>query len=96
VLRLKDAYVGRIDVYCGLEWDLLSETPSEEYDYLIGSIHHIPLEGIVINVDESPEATWRYLGEQFGGNTDAAAKMYFAQYAVLAAMEEGTSSGIST
>lgn len=88
VRRLKDAYAGRIDVYCGLEWDLLSETPSDDYDYIIGSIHHIPIEGMVINVDHSADATWRYLGECFGGNTDAAAKVYFAQYAVLAAMEQ--------
>mgnify|MGYP001183478611 CR=1 FL=1 len=88
VQRLKKAYAGQIDVYCGLEWDLLSEMPSAEYDYIIGSIHHIPIAGSVINVDHSPEATWRYLGEQFGGNADAAAKMYFAQYAVLAAIEK--------
>lgn len=86
VRRLKAAYAGRIDVYCGLEWDLLSEMPSPEYDYIIGSVHHIPVEGYVINVDHSPEATWTYLGECFGGNADAAAKMYFAQYAVLAAI----------
>jgi histidinol-phosphatase (PHP family) len=86
--RLKEAYAGTIDVYCGLEWDLMSEPPAEDYDYIIGSIHHIPLEGIVVNVDNSPEATARYLGEEFGGNADVAAKLYFAQYAVLAAIEQ--------
>lgn len=86
--RLKKAYAGKIDVYCGLEWDLMSELPADDYDYVIGSIHHIPLEGIVINVDNSPEATARYLGEEFGGNADVAAKMYFAQYALLAAIRQ--------
>lgn len=87
VQRLKTMFSGQIDVYCGLEWDLLSEPPSDDYDYIIGSIHHLPIEGLIINIDSSAEDVWRYLGECFGGNADAAAKMYFAQYAVLAAME---------
>ena len=87
VLRLKKAYAGQIDVYCGLEWDLLCAPPPEEFDYIIGSIHHIPMADSIVNVDCSPEETKRYLKTYFGGDPDAAAQAYFAQYAALAAVE---------
>ena len=87
VLRLKDVFTGQIDVYCGLEWDLLSVPPPETFDYIIGSIHHMPTADFIINVDCSPEATERYLNAYFGGNPDAAAQAYFSQYAALAAVE---------
>ena len=87
VLRLKELYAGKIDVYCGLEWDLLSAPPPTGFDYVIGSIHHIPTADFIINVDHSPEETERYLGAYFGKNPDAAAEAYFSQYAALAAVE---------
>lgn len=87
VMRLKKAYAGQIDVYCGLEWDLLSAPPTPEYDYVIGSIHHMPTADSIINVDNSPEETKRYLKTYFGGDPDAAAQAYFSRYAVLAAVE---------
>lgn len=87
IRRLKKAYAGQIDVYCGLEWDLLSAPPPETFDYVIGSIHHIPTADCIINVDNSPEETERYLGAYFGGDPDAAAETYFSQYAALAAVE---------
>lgn len=88
VRRLKEAYAGRIDVYCGMEWDLLSGPDFGAYDYVIGSIHHIPLKSETINVDNSPEETKRYLSACFGGSADAAAKAFFAQYGALAEIAE--------
>lgn len=88
VRRLQETYTGRIDIFCGLEWDLLSETDFADCDYVIGSIHHIPLESETINVDNSPEETKRYLSACFGGDADAAAKAFFAQYGALAEIAE--------
>ena len=81
--RLKAAYAGRIAVYAGVEWDVLSDAEwLEPFDYAIGSAHFLPVGGdpaAYPTVDGSPETTRRFLAEVFGGDSDAAAECYFAQ-----------------
>ena len=81
--RLKAAYAGRIAVYAGVEWDVLSDAEwLEPFDYAIGSVHFLPVGGdpaAYPTVDDSPETTRRFLAEAFGGDSDAAAECYFAQ-----------------
>lgn len=78
--RLKREFAGEIAVYCGVEWDVESDVDLTAYDYVIGSVHHLPAAGLP-TVDESAQATRRFLEESFGGNADAAAQMFYAQYA---------------
>ncbi|MDD4312411.1 MAG: histidinol-phosphatase [Eubacteriales bacterium] len=85
--RLKDAYRDQIEVYCGAEWDLYSAQRALGFDYVIGSIHHIPANDILYGVDSSAEETEQYL-KAFGGSADAAAEAYFRQYEALANIEE--------
>ena len=85
--RLRDAYQGRIAVYCGAEWDLLSDVSLEPFDYVIGSVHHISYNGADYSVDATPIETARCLREAFGGDTDTAAEVYFSKYADLAEIE---------
>ncbi|MCE5188625.1 MAG: histidinol-phosphatase [Eubacteriales bacterium] len=88
VRKWKDAFAGRIALYHGAEWDLLSEMPLDGFDYVIGSIHHIQAPGRGSCVDNSPEMTAQYLRDLFGGDSDAAAEAYFSQYEALAGMEK--------
>ncbi len=85
VTEAKTAFAGKLEVFCGLEWDLLSPPP-EGYDYIIGSIHHLPAGEGFVSADESPEATKDALARHFGGSSDAMAEAYFAQYDALAGM----------
>lgn len=81
--RLKAAYAGRIAVYAGVEWDVLSDEKwLEPFDYAIGSAHFLPVgsdPAAYPTVDDSPETTRRFLAEAFDGDSDAAAECYFAQ-----------------
>jgi len=95
VCALKEKYRGSIDVYLGVEWDVLSTIDLSPYDYVIGSAHCIPMpmklpencppelkEMFSVDypaVDESAEATRKMLDGHFGGNADEAAKKYFAE-----------------
>ena len=84
--RLKTAFQDQIAVYCGAEWDLYSAERALGFDYVIGSIHHIPADGTLYGVDSTPEETRQYL--RVFGSADAAAEAYFRQYAALAKIEE--------
>ncbi len=85
--RLKTAYQDQITVYCGAEWDLYSAERALGFDYVIGSIHHIPVDDMLYGVDSTPDETRQYL-RAFGGSADAAAEAYFRQYEALSKIEE--------
>ena len=86
--RLKAAFRGKIDVFCGAEWDLYSAIDPSGFDYVIGSIHHIALNGALPCVDHSEEETRRMLREYYSWDADALAEAYFSQYLALAKVEE--------
>jgi len=86
--RLREAYRGRISVYHGAEWEMLSSIPPDGFDYVIGSIHHIVRGGEAYSVDASAYVTADCLARAFGGDADAAVEAYFAQYADLAQIEK--------
>ena len=69
IRALAQAYAGRIRVYCGIEWDVVSEIDLTPYDYVIGSAHYLPVAGLP-TVDESAERTARFLAEAFDGDAD--------------------------
>ena len=83
VARTKSLMAGRLEIFLGLEWDLLSDPPVD-CDYIIGSIHHIGAGSPPKTVDESPDVTRAVIGEEFGSDADAFAEAYFAQYETLA------------
>lgn len=59
-------YAGRMEVFLGLEQDFFSPPPEGAFDYLIGSVHGLFLDGRLFAVDESPQAFAR-LAERCGG-----------------------------
>ncbi len=80
---LKEQYAGRIEVFCGLEYDTRAARRSvPPYDYIIGSCHFLGGHA----VDNTP-AEAEALIAQFS-SPDRAAEAYYAQVAALAAMEE--------
>ena len=45
VRALKEKYRGVLDVFCGLEYDFYSDVPTDDLDYLIGSVHYLDCDG---------------------------------------------------
>lgn len=83
VARTREEMSGRLRIYTGLEWDLVS-APPEGFDYIIGSIHHLTAAEPALTVDESPEMTKNALERFYSGSSDAFAEAYYAQYEKLA------------
>ena len=53
VRGLKAKYKGIIDVFCGLEYEFFSDLDTKDFDYLIGSIHYLDLDGKILGFDRS-------------------------------------------
>jgi len=90
VRALQQKYAGEITVYLGIEWDAtMPDMDLTPYEYVIGSVHEIPdPAGGTRSVDADPGTTEKYLSECYGGDADAAAEAFFAEYDKVAANEK--------
>ena len=85
VERTRRRFDRRLEIFLGLEWDMLSPPP-RGFDYVIGSVHHLDAAAPGLTVDESPEATRAAIREHFDSDAAALAQAYFAQVGELAAL----------
>lgn len=77
ISRLKKAYAGKIKIFCGVEQDYFSDASTEGYDYVIGSVHYLCVNGEYIPVDESAEDLKAAAEKQFGGDMMALCEKYY-------------------
>ena len=84
IARLKEKYKGQIRVLCGLERDFLSDDFAE-YDYVIGSVHWLPMpDGHRVSIDWTAEKLREGAEKYFGGDMIALAEAYYAAEAQVA------------
>lgn len=84
VRSLREKYAGRIEIFCGIEQDYLSDTETDGFDYVIGSTHSITVSGSEHIVDWSHERTIECVRQQFGGDFIEYAEHYFEREAGVA------------
>ncbi len=84
IKRLKEQYRGVLDIYLGIETDLFSEASTEEYDYVIGSMHYVGAKGDLRDVDHSLACTKKCIDELYGGDPFAYARAYYENIVTLA------------
>lgn len=77
VLQLKKQFEGRMDIFLGLENDGAIPTSTEGYEYIIGSVHYLPVNGRYYGIDESPALLRLCIEEGFSGNALAMARAYY-------------------
>ena len=87
VAALKEKYVGRIRIFCGIEQDLYADVPAEGYDYVIGSVHRVKVGDAYVCVDHKPEVLVDGVNRYFGGDFYSLAEEYFRAVSVLADMD---------
>ncbi|MBQ8350454.1 MAG: histidinol-phosphatase HisJ family protein [Clostridia bacterium] len=83
IRRLQKAYEGRIDIFCGLEFDMYSICDLTDYDYIIGSVHYLKIDGEPIGFDRSAEVVQSIINTHFGGDGMAYALAYYRTLAEL-------------
>ena len=88
IAKLKTEYKGKVDILCGIEWDLLSEDKRTGYDYWIGSAHHLygKNTGKYYEIDFRPQDLYDCIYDDFDGDPLAAVEAYFAEVEKVAAM----------
>lgn len=87
--RLKTEYAGRMDVWCGLEFDLTSDRKwLGGFDYVIASVHALQTPRGLWALDDNRERSRRMIVIAFEGDRDAAAEAYFAKVKEISAIPE--------
>lgn len=77
IKALKQAYRDEIAVFCGIEQDYYAETKPEGFDYVIGSVHYLCVNGAYIPVDETPEIIKAAADRYFNGELMGLCEAYF-------------------
>lgn len=83
ILEMKKKYEDKLDIFLGLEVDMYSEVDLSGYDYLIGSVHYLPIRDEKVGFDRSSEEVEQVIKEYFDGNGMAYAKEYYRNLARL-------------
>ncbi|MDL2257833.1 histidinol-phosphatase [Eubacteriales bacterium OttesenSCG-928-K08] len=79
VLRLRDEYEGRIEIYLGLENDAIDPHDRDDYEYIVGAVHFVVKDGERYCVDMSMAEMDRALRDGFSGDGLALIRNYFEQ-----------------
>ena len=78
ILRLKEKYRGKIEIFLGIEQDIFSPlVDRKELDFVVGSVHYVSKNGEYFSVDESVERFERSVKQGFGGDVYAFAEAYY-------------------
>lgn len=83
ITALKKKYEGQIDIFLGIEYDVLSETDLEGYDYTIGSVHYIRRNGMIVDFDINADGVRNIIDNIYGGDGMQFAKEYYEELARL-------------
>lgn len=81
--RLKEKYRDKIDIFCGLEYEMYSDVPTDGFDYMIGSVHYLNVDGNIVGFDTDLPKTLAFVDTHFNGDAMAFAKLYFETVAKL-------------
>lgn len=87
IRALAEKYSDRIKILLGIEYDMLSDIDTSEYDYVIGAAHYVTKDGVNIPVDETPDLLVNHVKSLYGGNFYALARDY---YRTLSGVEHKT------
>ena len=77
VLALQKKYEGILDIFLAVEQDYCSDTPTDEYDYVIGSAHCIEIGGEYLSVDFRADEQRRIVDDYYGGDFLSFVERYY-------------------
>ncbi|MDR0446565.1 MAG: histidinol-phosphatase HisJ family protein [Oscillospiraceae bacterium] len=81
---LREKYAGKITLLAGIELDLLGDTPTDGFDYVIGSTHFVCAGGEYRFVDDDSKGQLETAQRLFGGDFYAFAEAYYTEESTVA------------
>ncbi len=75
--RLKQAYDGKMVILAGVEQDYYSTYPADRFDYVIGSVHYLCVNGKYYAIDHRRDLLLEATEEAFGGDVYALIEEYY-------------------
>ena len=75
--RLKEKYNEKIKILLGIEQDYYSNEPTDDYDYVIGSVHYVKKGEVYIPIDESKEILENAVKTYYNGDIYALIEDYY-------------------
>jgi len=78
IRRLQLKYADRIRVILGVEQEYYSEESTDDYEYVIGSVHYVCKDGVYIPVDQSRDTQLSAVRELYNGDYYAFIEDYYA------------------
>ncbi len=77
VRSIAEKYKDKIEVLCGVEQDYYSAEPTDNFDYVIGSVHYIKVRDAFFDVDNTKEQFVSQVVEYFDGDYMTFCEEYF-------------------
>ena len=78
IYGLREQYAGKMRILCGLELDYNSDMDASDYDYVIGSVHNLLVDGKYRVIDHTAEDFRHLLDAYYHGSFDRLAEDYYA------------------
>ena len=75
--ELKEEFKDQIEIYCGIEFDYFSDEWVTGWDYMIGSVHYVWVDGEYVSIDESAQQTLDLVIEHYQGDVYALCEDYY-------------------
>lgn len=75
--ELKNEFSDKIEILCATEQDFYSTAPTSGYDYVIGSVHYVLIDGEYIPVDETADILKQSADKYFSGDILSLCEAYF-------------------
>ena len=83
VMSLKSEFKDKINIYLGIEQDFYSSEPTDDYEFVIGSVHSVFKGGEYLSVDESEKAALNNISSHYGGNAYKYCEDYYKNVAEI-------------
>ena len=77
VLRVREKYAGRLEVFLGIERDWFWAPDGGDWDYVIGSVHFVEKDGAWLCVDDSEQVFLENVKQRYDGDFYAFAQDYY-------------------